>query len=659
MKLLPLEEVAESEDLSSTARQKAAVRATPVVNSKYLHVWKRVRAKLKSQYTVKKLKVELNLYGTNKSPSPKGVDDPFATFQLAASKSKSVSPYIASDSRLSLPWYILHPDHNPRRRWDLSMSLVLLYTATIMPYRIAFETESSEVWTAVEYTVMALFFVDLCLNFLTAYYRQDGELVTSVPYIARHYAAGWLIIDLIACVPFNLIGSNGDMTQSSGSGYSNMLKLVRVPQLYRLLRLSRLLKALKSSEGCFSRLQDRFSLKHSFIRLFSFFLSMLTGVHLIACLWCFLPSLEANPTQSWLFRHNLQDSDSLSVYIAACYWAIATLTTVGYGDISAHTLLERVVAVGWMVFGIFFFSFTIGSLTAMVTHTDSNEAILTQKIAIVDEFAKYAHLNTDLRGRLKHALHYSSSRTGFSWTERRAIFTELPKDLKYEVAMIMHQGAASRLQFFENRPKEFISEIVPFLVPTFIDIEKYVYRIGEHASEVYFLVQGRCTVSTVIKGENVQLRVIPSGSHFGEMEVIESTPRGHDVKAVQHSHLLTMSRPLLREVEQEFPRVYSELVLIGKTRKELLEKLITEYSNANTLQRKETLQRTKTSELVDLKVTGKVEKSDKKSELSVEVKLTMDRLDGIGTKMSGVKGLLRRQIEHLKRVVEDRGQEGV
>lgn len=647
VRLLPLQEVEESGNLSSSARRRAEIRATPVLDSHYLPVWKRVRAKLKSQYMVKRLRVDLNLYGSAKAPTPTGSEDPFATFQLAASRYRTENYFVPREQGPRVPWYILHPDHKPRRRWDLAMSAVLIYTATIMPYRLAFENIASEFWTGLESTVMALFLLDLCINFLTAFYNADGELVHNLLMIARHYAAGWLVVDLVACVPFNMIVS-GDTT-SSNSGYSNILKLVRVPQLYRLLRLSRLLKTLKSSDGCLSRLQDYFSLKSSALRLFSFFVSMLTGVHLMACLWCFLPSLEANPTQSWIFVHDLQDSEDFSIYIAAFYWAITTLTTVGYGDISAHTSLEKLVAVGWMVFGIFFFSFTIGSLTAMVTTSDTHEAILTQKIALMDEFSKYAHLSPDLRTRLKHALSYSSSRTGFSWADRRVIFSELPKDLKYEVAMMMHQGSAAHVQFFEKREREFLAEVVPFLVPVLVEAQEYVYRVGEHASEMYFLIIGRCVVNACLKGEFVQVRVIPSGAHFGELDVINGTPRQYEVQALQQSHLLTLSKPLLRDIQQDYPKTYAELVVLAEMRKELYQRLVSQMRQAKEQKGQETLKRAKTSELVDMRRlnTMEVPQNSPRLDLASSVAASTQRLEELSEHVEGVKRLLRTQFQDL------------
>ena len=80
------------------------------------------------------------------------------------------------------------------------------------------------------------------------------------------------------------------------------------------------------------------------------------------------------------------------------------MSTVGYGDITTETNIERCLAIGWMLFGVCFFSFTIGSLSSIMARIDSKEVILTNKLAIIEEFSREAKLEKDLKMRLRYAL---------------------------------------------------------------------------------------------------------------------------------------------------------------------------------------------------------------------------------------------------------------
>jgi hypothetical protein len=121
---------------------------------------------------------------------------------------------------------------------------------------------------------------------------------------------------------------------------------------------------------------------------------------------------------TWLVRSEYIDDDDWTIYMASIYWAFTTMSTVGYGDITARTQLEQLIAIVLMLFGVCFFSFIIGSLASIFNRIDSKEAQLNNKMAMIDEFAKESGLDSDLKLRLRHALSYSTEKTGFTWLDK-------------------------------------------------------------------------------------------------------------------------------------------------------------------------------------------------------------------------------------------------
>jgi hypothetical protein len=94
------------------------------------------------------------------------------------------------------------PESNAKIIWNLIMIILLIYTATFVPFRTAFIDEVSPLFEMFEYSVDALFFIDLFVNFLSAYVNEDKNMEIRVKVIAMNYIQSWFFFDLFACIPF-------------------------------------------------------------------------------------------------------------------------------------------------------------------------------------------------------------------------------------------------------------------------------------------------------------------------------------------------------------------------------------------------------------------------------------------------------------------------
>jgi voltage-gated potassium channel Kch len=96
-------------------------------------------------------------------------------------------------------------------------------------------------------------------------------------------------------------------------------------------------------------------------KLITVMISVFFIVHMVACIWYASAEMRNFSPDTWVARQELLDASVEENYLTACYWAFQTLTTVGYGDVAALTLQERIIAIFWMVFGVAFYSYTIGN----------------------------------------------------------------------------------------------------------------------------------------------------------------------------------------------------------------------------------------------------------------------------------------------------------
>ena len=282
-----------------------------------------------------------------------------------------------------------------------------------------------------------------------------------------------------------------------------------------------------------------------------------------------MAKLDGFGPDSWVVRMGYENDTHADLYISSFYWAVTTLTTVGYGDITARTTYERFLAMIWMTFSMVFLSFTIGNLASMIGG-DQQAMILNEKLVTIDEFCNEAKLPREIKFRLKRAVRYTTEKTGFNWADKRDIFDELPRALKYEVCLCMHQGGIKKIPFFMDKDFVFVTCIVPFLQPMFIEEKEYVFQEGDYADEMYFIINGR--VNYVYGEQDIPYKSLQAGAYFGEIELLEQVPRKNTIRAALDCDMFVMNKPLFGQVKTDFPVILNGMMEVAQMREQLNDK---------------------------------------------------------------------------------------
>lgn len=321
--------------------------------AKYREIWQRVRAKLKSRLMLKNLRTQLNLYGPGASTGLESTEEGAEGHLRALSRGQETITVTESK-------WIIRPDSGLKQYWDLFSSIAILYIAVFLPFTLAFEEDKP--WVFLDYGLNCFFFIELLLTCNLAYAGDEG-LVTSRKAIFISYFKSWFFPDLLACIPFEVILAS----EVSNRG------VLRMTNLYRFIRLTKVLKVLRNSYNnrFFMRLQDFFHLGISGYRLLVTLVGVLLVMHFVSCMWVFIARMEDFGPGSWPAQSNISSEDKVRLYIAAFYWTVTSFTTVGYGDIAAQTDAERVVAVAWMLTGVYFFSYLLTTLTNLISNSDT------------------------------------------------------------------------------------------------------------------------------------------------------------------------------------------------------------------------------------------------------------------------------------------------
>ena len=207
--------------------------------------------------------------------------------------------------------------------------------------------------------------------------------------IIVNYAKTWFLLDLIASFPYSWVI---DYEETADVNSEDSTKSIfKTPQLLRFLKIMRFIRILRllrvfRLHRIFIRLEENIASETMNIMIkFMKLIILITFIaHWIACFFYAVGESELPDEDSWIVNVGILDSSLQTKYIYSLYWAFATMTTVGYGDIHPNTPKERALTLITMLVSCVVYAYTIGSIGNLVSRHNMYAAQYKEKMTYVN-----------------------------------------------------------------------------------------------------------------------------------------------------------------------------------------------------------------------------------------------------------------------------------
>eukprot|EP00873_Tetraselmis_striata_P001968 jgi/Tetstr1/422232/TSEL_013084.t1 len=498
-------------------------------------------------------------------------------------------------------WGPYYPAAKNRMRWDFVMLYTACWACIYTPFVVCFGQEvarNNSLMLASEVFIQIIYTLDIYVNARTVFYGAHGVLVIEPWAMLKSYASSWLLLDLLAANPLGFMLPLLD----SARWYYNILQVLQLTKLIKVIHVIQTPYVMKRIEE---------TLGWSSAKLVLLTASAYALLHLSACVF-FLTSrsYEDRDMGSWVTRSNLDDMEIWHTYIAALYWAMSTMTTVGYGDIVPQHTGERIWCMFGMLIGVTAFAYFMSSVASVAAAMNSHSNRMASQRAELDEFLTNAKIPKVLAEKVRRYRYYVMERE--YGNHAYEIIQGLSNTLRVEVLLYLHSDILSKVPLFHDKSKQFMAYLVSFFKLEFYGPGDIIMEVDDRSDEMYFIGEGRLEVHVPRKPaarartmrrrrgaaasqqsaappspsplanarekvrysmkkcvsikepeeeEEVFVRMgeLVAGEFFGEYSCLTGSPRTATVTAMEYSELYSLSKHDLENMLTEWPEMSAEL----------------------------------------------------------------------------------------------------
>lgn len=433
---------------------------------------------------------------------------------MSKAKSRQRSLGVPEHSWQSVQTGVFFPVSSAKQGWDALIMAFIVYSVIAVPFRVCFEAEAEGWMWYFEVGVTLLFCADIFATFNTAYLENERWIIARKD-IAMHYLRGWFWIDLPASIPVELILLLLPAGSSNGAADLSNLKMLRGLRMVRMLRLLKLLKL----DEFIAELETDLKVNLKALKIAKMIGALLFLMHLLGCFWFYI-ALTGGYETSWISEYDDGsglDKDVKFQYVYSVYWALMTLTTVGYGDITPTNDLERIYTLGALLVGAIVFGYLLSSVGSMMENLDARSNMVESKLDQVQEVIRYTNMPSELASRVRaYTEFYFSSQSVYDVDE---VLSHLTPTLDRSVKEFFLSRTVNLVPLLRVYDTSFKLEIMAKIRPSILDIDEVVIAKGAYTQDLTFLRGGE--VRAIAADSHPLFAIKEQGRFLGEHELVE------------------------------------------------------------------------------------------------------------------------------------------
>lgn len=457
----------------------------------------------------------------------------------------------------------LHPDSYFMQAWFGLILSATLYSMIAVPFRVAFleNHDISMGWTFLDYFGDLLFFADFIFRaVLLAFYDENNNLVVGHREIWQRYLkSGKVKWHVLCALPVEAVVLV--VPTLCPLWKLQTWSLFRLNKLLRAIEMPYLIRRVESSLA-----KAGVKVPKNPLKLTKLLLIILLLAHLNSCIFFAIANFNQHANRdniegqsNWANAEGLlQPSPQCpgtavpleavsQQYTAGLYWAMATISTVGYGDITGDlgSMQEILYSTLILIVGMMVYTLVIASLEDIVSQLDVTSSLYKMKTDKVNTYAQIKCLPEPLKTKIG-AYHDQLWRSHLG-IKGEKLMRYVPAFLKSDLITKMVTPFLEKSFFINDCAADIVAQVVHGL-----DLEVYLpndclFREGERCDVLYFLYNGAVDLLTA---QSVKFKTV-SHCALGECSFFMFEPHICTAKTVDTCEMFQLSMAVFLRILHE------------------------------------------------------------------------------------------------------------
>ncbi|KAL4478141.1 hypothetical protein ABPG73_000341 [Tetrahymena malaccensis] len=425
-----------------------------------------------------------------------------------------------------------------------------------VPLSMAFNLDANEFFSfIINQFSLALFIFCIFCSFNSTIYI-NGVSCSDKKTIAKNYLKQNFTIDLITTSALFI-------QQFSEIFFIKCLFLLRIPKIIILEKNIKSILLIKSENT------------QTIYELTKLILFLMLIAHFFGCGFYFLGKSQED--YSWLIQYKIQYESWQNYYITSFYFSIITINTIGYGDITPVTPLERVYVSGMITITCAVFGYSINTIGEILKQSQLKYKSFRIQQREVLNYLLQRNVSKQLRIRVIRQLESISAHDSFSQGEYvvEKLNTQLKDQIKVEqYGQIIFNNKLLTSIF----SKQFLEKLCLKAQELNLYPDEILQKVGSNPSKLYFLYKG--LINQVFESEQSKsFNTLQVGSMIGLTYFFCCSDYEYTLKAQTLSRLIFFDYQDFVDLLKQFPNDYENFCLI---RDQMLQNI---KNNQLTLQR--------------------------------------------------------------------------